>query len=386
MKTEIDITIVLKYVMYSMPMISAVICWLIIILFQRKGNKMDKDIQKVMGGFYLLVIIFWLNVFLYDLNEEWLKYLIPLSGLIIQLVQVSFYHFTCIITSRKVAISVHYSCCVLSMLILNLAMFNYTGFPKLWSLSIEDFYKYFMNVFIFITVCFYSFLSVRQLHEYKREVDALPLEEKKGKELNWVFDLLKMRFLFAFCYVLDYEQNSFLLFLCILLLLAKDIVLVYNVLQKNYVCFKENTDLKKVMLISGNVVSFVGDNVVVDSSGDSTSYSVVSDNQKLISQEDFELYFTMEKPYLDKDFRLESLVGHFGVNRTYLSKFINTTFGCNFSQYVNRWRLKEVDYLKSQLENQEKKLEEIVDNAGFRSIRNYWRVKKMVREENDNSK
>ncbi len=384
METEIDITIVLKYVLYSMPMVSAVICWLIIVLFQKKGSKMDNDIQRVMGRFYFLIIVFWLNIFFYDLNEEWFKYFIPMSGLIIQLVQVSFYHFTCIITSNKVSIGRHYACCVLSMVILHIAMFNYDRLPKFWSLPIEDFYEHFMNVFVFITVCFYSFLSVRQVYGYKRELEALPLEEKRGKELNWIFDMLKMRFLFAFSFALDYEQNKLLLVLCIVLLLAKDIVLVYNLLQHNYVCFEEETDLKKVMLVSGNVVSFVGDNVVVDSSGDSASYSVVSDYQKLITQEEFELYFTNEKPYLDKDFRLESLVSHFGVNRTYLSKFINTTFGCNFSQYVNKWRLKEVDYLKSLPENQRKKLEEIVANAGFRSIRNYWRVKKMVRELNDN--
>lgn len=386
MKIEIDITLVMKYVLYSMPMISAVICWLIIVLFQQKGSKMDKDIQKVMGRFYFLVIVFWLNIFFYDLDEEWLKYLIPLTGLIIQLAQVSFYHFTCIITSRKVTISIHYAFSVLSMVVLHIAMFNYSNLPKFWSLPIEMFYQYFMNCFIFITVCFYSFLSVRQLYAYKRELEVLPLEEKKGKELNWVFDLLKMRFLFAFCYVMDYEDNSFLLFLCIVLLLTKDIKIVYNILQHNYMSFEEDNALKKVMLVSGNVVSFVGDNVVVDSSGDLSSYSVVNDYQKLITQEDFESYFATEKPYLDKEFRLESLVGHFGVNRTYLSKFINTTFGCNFSQYVNKWRLKEVDYLKSQPENQLKKLEEIVDNAGFRSIRNYWRVKKIAREERGNFK
>ncbi len=374
MEKEILLTQIWLAVLYSVPMISGVICWIIIVFLHKTETVMEKRIRKVLGGFYIVVTVFWINYYFSDLNEEWLKYLIPLEGLIIQVAQVTFFHFVCIVTERKVSISKHYICCMLPVIIMDFVMFNYVSLQSLWTLSVLEFYEYFLNVFMFLTVVFYSFLSVKQLWQFQADLTRLSGGKRDGKELNWLVDVSKLRFMFAMFYMLDYDQKGWLMLVCVLLVVFQDVVLVFNLMQENYVIREGVDNMKKVMLVSGNVVPVVDDNVVV---GDKSSYSLVTDFEKLITQEEFEEYFEKEKPFLKDDFRLESLVNHFAVNRTYLSKFINTTFGCNFSQYVNKWRLREVELLKGREENRFKKLEEIVENAGFRSIRSYWRVKKM---------
>lgn len=374
MEKETLLTQIWLSVLYSVPMISGVICWIIIVFLQKTETRMEKRIRKVLGGFYIVVTVFWVNYYLSDLNEEWLKYLIPLEGLIIQVAQVTFFHFVCIVTERKVSISIHYICCMLPVIILDFVMFNYVNLPSFWTLSVLEFYMYFLKVFMFLTVVFYSILSVKQLWQFQADLTRLSGGKRDGRELDWLIYVSKLRFLFGMFYMLDYDQKGWMMLLCVMLVVFQDVFLVFNLMQENYVIPEQVEKLKKVMLVSGNVVPVVADNVVM---GDKSTYSMVTDFQKLITQEEFEEYFEREKPFLKDDFRLESLVSHFGVNRTYLSKFINTTFGCNFSQYVNKWRLREVELLKGMEENRLKKLEEIVENAGFRSIRSYWRVKKM---------
>ena len=44
---------------------------------------------------------------------------------------------------------------------------------------------------------------------------------------------------------------------------------------------------------------------------------------------------------------MTDLVEDLDVNRTVLSAFINQTYGMNFNRYLNRFRLRELDRLRS---------------------------------------
>ena len=47
------------------------------------------------------------------------------------------------------------------------------------------------------------------------------------------------------------------------------------------------------------------------------------------------------KPYLNPNFKLMDLRAVLPMNRTYLSQFINDTYGCSFYQFANRYRIEE---------------------------------------------
>ena len=53
------------------------------------------------------------------------------------------------------------------------------------------------------------------------------------------------------------------------------------------------------------------------------------------------------------------------MNRSYLSQFINDTYGCTFYQFVNNYRIAEAQRLMS--ENPELKMTEIASRSGFTS-------------------
>lgn len=72
-----------------------------------------------------------------------------------------------------------------------------------------------------------------------------------------------------------------------------------------------------------------------------------------------------EKPYVNPAFQLSDLGAVLPMNRTYLSHFIKTEYGCTFYQFVNRYRVEEAKRLK--LANPDLKMDEVAARCGFSS-------------------
>lgn len=96
----------------------------------------------------------------------------------------------------------------------------------------------------------------------------------------------------------------------------------------------------------------------------------------------FEKEVIGNKWYLKPQLRLSELTEVFNTNRTYLSGFINQTYGCRFNEYINRLRLRELERLLSLPDNQGKSAQKLYSKAGFLSYRTYLRIKKTVYNEN----
>ena len=78
-----------------------------------------------------------------------------------------------------------------------------------------------------------------------------------------------------------------------------------------------------------------------------------------------EAWMEKEKPYCNPEFRLIDLGRVLPMNRTYLSQFIRNEYGCNFYQFVNRYRIEEAKRLK--LEHPELKVQDVSARCGFSS-------------------
>ena len=85
-----------------------------------------------------------------------------------------------------------------------------------------------------------------------------------------------------------------------------------------------------------------------------------------------EMWMKTEKPYLNKDFRLTDLMQVLPMNRTYLSQFINTEYGCNFYQYVTKYRIEEAKRLMS--EQPSMRMQEVAERCGFSSATVFGRI------------
>lgn len=89
-----------------------------------------------------------------------------------------------------------------------------------------------------------------------------------------------------------------------------------------------------------------------------------------------EAWLAKEKPYLNPDFQLSDLHQILPLNRSYLSRFINTEYGCTFYQWVNGLRIEEAKRLMT--EQPELKIQDLADRCGFSSRQVFARA--FVRE------
>jgi AraC-like DNA-binding protein len=122
-------------------------------------------------------------------------------------------------------------------------------------------------------------------------------------------------------------------------------------------------------------------------------YNLLSDNYLIMSPDDgtpernagidpkrFSKYLRDRKPYLHPGLRITDMAAHLNTNRSYMSEFINRTYGMNFSRFINRCRLEELDRLRiSPPDRQSGKRNsmELVLMSGFRSYRSYLRARKV---------
>jgi len=72
-----------------------------------------------------------------------------------------------------------------------------------------------------------------------------------------------------------------------------------------------------------------------------------------------------EKPYLNPEFKLIDLRAVLPTNRTYLSQFINNTYGCSFYHFVNGYRIEEAKRLLR--EQPDMKIADVAARSGFSS-------------------
>lgn len=79
-----------------------------------------------------------------------------------------------------------------------------------------------------------------------------------------------------------------------------------------------------------------------------------------------------EKPYLNPDFQLNDLRQVLPLNRSYLSRFINTEYGCSFYQWVNGLRVAEAKRLMR--EQPDLKIQDLAERCGFASRQVFARV------------
>ena len=85
-----------------------------------------------------------------------------------------------------------------------------------------------------------------------------------------------------------------------------------------------------------------------------------------------EAWFEKDKPYLNPDFQLTDLRQVLPMNRTYLSQFINTEYGCTFFQWVNSLRVEEAKRMMT--EQPDLTMKEVSKQCGFSYRRNFSRT------------
>ena len=97
-----------------------------------------------------------------------------------------------------------------------------------------------------------------------------------------------------------------------------------------------------------------------------------SDEASPANRQLFEQWMDEKKPYLNPDFQLNDLRAVLPMNRTYLSQFVNSEYGCSFYMLVNRYRIAEAKRLLT--EQPDLKIQDIADRCGFSSRRVFSQI------------
>lgn len=87
-------------------------------------------------------------------------------------------------------------------------------------------------------------------------------------------------------------------------------------------------------------------------------------------------FLITQKAFLNMDLKIWDIVYATGINRTYISKTINSTYNLSFCNYINKMRIQEACTLIEQ--NPEMSIEAIAFDCGFNSLSTFYRAFKQI--------
>ena len=128
--------------------------------------------------------------------------------------------------------------------------------------------------------------------------------------------------------------------------------------QNILICFMFTYSIEQILFRRDPWDNLIGTEEVDKEQSDTTGEQ--SEKARKLEQ-----WMETEKPYLDPNFKLIDLMRALPMNRTYLSEFINTTYGCTFYQFVTRYRIEEAKRIMR--ENSELKMADVAVRSGFSS-------------------
>ncbi len=359
---------IIQAVGFSMPLVAAMVCCAILAIHYRTGNNESaRSRLTLLMIFTLIMAVFcWSGIVLYVISYDGFVWFNTLFFLALMLDQVLLYHFMFIITgtgNRLKFNKMHYAIPIA----LTLAM-------GIWSLLTPYEVQYYIvesrgenapgylwysrffsaTVPIFI-VCniFYPLAGLLRVRRYRKEVVNYSADEQRAS-VSWLYQLvfliwftLPIASITLFVHKQDFF-NSALTAVGAFLPIFQYIVICYNLVSGNYVIIqppaKEEPDEGKRKL-------------------------------KTIDRARFERYMKERKPYLNPGLKISDISADLGTNRSYLSAFINQEYGMNFSRYINRRRLEEIDRLRTNPQTAGETGIELVMRAGFSNFQGYLRVK-----------
>ncbi len=102
---------------------------------------------------------------------------------------------------------------------------------------------------------------------------------------------------------------------------------------------------------------------MIDQLSEDSKFTKLEENKANDLKERLVRYFEDEKPYLNKNLSINEVSLYLYTNKTYLSKIINDDLGQNFNQFVNSFRIEEVQKLFNA--NRDLSIHELRKLSGF---------------------
>lgn len=359
---------------FSLPMFTSLVCLIMLLMYYRKSDApVGRKLTRLMIFTYISAFFCWFGILLYALTYNGFVWFNTFFFLFLMIDQVLLYHVVFTITgtgTRRKFYAINY----IIPVVLTLAM-------GVWSLLTPYEVQYYIvesrgenaegylwysrffsstvPIFIIYNIL-YPLLGLYRIRNYRREVVNYSADEQRASA-RWLYQLIFLIWLTLpiaagtlFIHKSEYLQSG-LIVIGAFLPIFQYLMICYNLISDNYVIIQPPT---KQEVESGKK------------------------KHTAVNRKQFERYISTKKPYLNPKLKITDVSEQLATNRSYLSAFINREYGVNFSRYINRLRLGELDRLRSSPAHTGNTNMDLVLMAGFSSYRSYLRVK----EEEDRSR
>lgn len=328
-------------------------------------NITRRKLLTLLIGYFISVFVSGVTVIFFVYEYNLYIYSSPLSFLSLLLSVVFFYHIIFIVTSSVESESLS---------VLHYAIpFFLTAIHAVWSLFVPynvqydivanrtldlDNYKWFclfysskLWVYALYQVI-YSILILNRMPSYRLHVNNYSADEEKSS-LPWLYVVIILELVIIPVSFITFFVNGsgniideIIIITANTLYMIQLVTLQYNMFMENYILMPE------------------------DCNGLSKKNSI----QPNIDKKVFEQYITEKKPYLNPNLKITDIIYELSTCRSYMSAFINNTYGMNFSRYINTLRMKEFEKLKKDPNNSKRSDTELMVRAGF-SYRGFLRFR-----------
>lgn len=356
---------ILMTLIFSLPAVTSVICAMIVVIYGREAGNIPPRLTGILIMTFMVSAFGWGCLMLYS---QWHVLFVLVQAFFyyaFMIFYVLLYHIIYFVTNtgqKEHFSKLHY----IVPAIIPAAIFIWSFFVPLdVQLQIVTSrgrtiagYEAYTALFTSKALGFllwnitYSLLSFRRVMAYLRMIGDYSADEGHSP-IRWLRILILYMFsvfmlpLIAIGLGKTVFAGSLWMLLPVMLTAMGLIILCYNVVSENYIIITD-AELKT---------------------------DVDQGKRRHINRAYFEHYIQTQKPYLNPKIRITDIAADLHSNRTYVSNFINSEYGMNFSRYINQQRLRKLDSLCFDPGNKNSLGIDLIIQAGFSTYRGYTRAK-----------
>lgn len=366
-----------------------------VVTISMKVRRLDLVLRRIVLFYSLSAIVASLLLLLYCFEPAVFARLDVLYCAAVIFAMVSFHHFLCFAIGKPFS-PIHYIIPALicgGMQILKLLL------PDVWE-SEGICFSLTIALMFGIAYSLLPFLTMNNYYMHLAQSHGASVIDKKTS-LRFIVEVLLFPIVFIVVPLVSGPEpgvlSSILLMMSILLALVMNIPLVYRIIR-HYTSPLPATSLFAPDLIK----EAYGQTAIKQKEPEQRSESETEPetdagkriNKKYtkknytagqlieLNRKEFEEYMKMHKPYRKHDLTIVELAEMLDTNRTYLSRFVNHTYGMTFSSYLNLCRLRDMEHLLGSPGNRDMIMAELAKRVGFVTGRNYMRAKKLFAANN----
>ncbi|MGE0076237.1 MAG: hypothetical protein AB7S48_00090 [Bacteroidales bacterium] len=368
-----------KLIILIAPIFSSITALLTVWFSFVKSPSQQGKIKKYLLLYFICAFISWAGLSFYYILPGLFAVLNSLFLLTFILIQIFFYAFVFSLTKTQNDEQFsrgHYIAPLTFFLTLSLLMLT-TPFSKQVELVAKFgvysgqplFFYWLSNNKMAIRLIFtlvYTGLSFYRLRRFRKVIVDYSANEDRSN-LNWVTTILFLSLILIIIPLVGlinkaHYLSTWFTAIPIAILIIQYAYLSFHIVSRNYIVISPDYEKK--------IEHEIG------SAADYKELFLASDMKKqALTPEKFEAYINGQKPYLNPELKITDLVNQLGINRTYISSFINSHYSVNFSRYINLCRVEEYNRICSNPDNEVKSKQELAEMAGFNSYKSFMRFK-----------